>query len=57
MSRVVPPDANMKLRTQQLFEQFFDTHYLPNEAENDLLRRAGKVNAETLGTWCKSLGC
>ena len=53
MSRVVPSDPNMNLRTQQLLEQFFDAHYLPNEAEKRLLRKAGKVSDEILETWCK----
>ena len=53
MSRILPADSNMNLRTQQLLEQFFETHYLPNPAEQDLLRRAGKINQQTLKTWCK----
>ena len=53
MSRVVPSDPNMNLRTQQLLEQFFDAHYLPNEAEKRLLRKAGKVSDEIVETWCK----
>lgn len=47
----------MTLRTQQLLEQFFDAHYLPNEAEKDLLRRAGKVGHGVLQAWCKSSAC
>ena len=53
MSRVVPSDPDMNLRTQQLLEQFFEAHYLPNEAEKRLLRKAGKVSEEILETWCK----
>ena len=55
MCRVLPPDHDMKIRTQELLEQFFETHYLPNEAERDILQRAGKVNRNVITRWCKSL--
>ena len=55
LSNLLPCDRNINIRTQQLFEDFFSVHYLPNQAERDLLRRAGKVSDDVLKTWCKSL--
>ena len=54
LSNLLPCDPRMNIRTQQLFEDFFTVHYLPNQAERDLLRRAGKVSENVLKTWCKS---
>lgn len=55
MSLVLPGDPEVSLRTQQLLEQFFEAHYLPNEAEQDLLERAARVDTDVLEGWCKSL--
>ena len=51
-----PPEPEVTLPTQELFEQFFESHGLPNEAESELLQAAGYVDAETLEAWCKCRG-
>ena len=47
-----PPEPEVTLATQELFEQFFQKHGLPNEAESNLLQAVGYVDAETLEAWC-----
>ena len=53
MSRIIPPDPDMNLRTQELLEQFFEAHYLPNDAEKVLLQTAGEIDEGILNRWCK----
>ena len=47
------PDAGMTKQTQELFEQFYDTHGTPNDAEKDLLVQVGYVNRDVVDQWCK----
>lgn len=47
-----PPDPELTRPTQELFEQFWEAHGYPNDAEIDLLERAGRVDAETVDAWC-----
>ena len=48
-----PPDPELTRPTQELFEQFWKAHGYPNDAEIDLLERAGGVDAATVDAWCK----
>ena len=47
------PDAGMTKQTQELFEQFYDAHGTPNDAEMDLLVQVGYVDRDVVDQWCK----
>ena len=49
---IFPPDPELSRPTQELFEQFFEEHGLPNDAESDLLQAVGYVDAGTVDAWC-----
>ena len=53
LAAVFPADPELSIPTQELFEQFFEAHGLPNDAESDLLQAVGHVEAETIDTWCE----
>lgn len=53
LAGIFPPDPDVDLATQELFEQFYDSHGKPNDAEKALLEQAGHVNVETIDKWCK----
>ena len=48
-----PPDLDVTLPTQELFEQFYEAHGLPNDGEKLILRRAGEVTIDVLDAWCE----
>lgn len=43
----------MTVTTQELFEQFYEAHGKPNDAEKDLLETVGDVNGDVIDQWCK----
>ena len=49
----LPPDPDLTMFTQQIFEQFWKAHGYPNEAEIDLLEQVGDVDAEVVDAWCE----
>ncbi len=50
---IFPSDPELTRPTQELFEQFFAVHGIPNDAESVLLQAVGHVDAETVDAWCK----
>ena len=50
---MVQCDPGITRRSQQLFEQFFEVHGMPNEAELHLLSHYTRTHAETIKMWCK----
>ena len=53
LAGISSPDAGMTKQTQELFEQFYDAHGTPNDAEKDLLVQVGYVNRNVVDQWCK----
>ncbi len=53
LSGIYPPDPEMTVSTQQLFEQFYEAHGKPNDAEKDLLVLVGYVDGNVIDQWCK----
>ncbi|MCJ1255864.1 hypothetical protein MMC24_003682 [Lignoscripta atroalba] len=51
LSGVFPCDPNTNRRTQELFEQFFQAHGEPNEAEQQLLALVGRTAANNVDEW------
>ncbi|KAL9100511.1 MAG: hypothetical protein Q9163_004117 [Psora crenata] len=55
LSGFFPNDPGLTRRTQQLFEQFYELHGLPNDDEKYLLQRSGNVGLQELDRWCRCL--
>lgn len=53
LTGLFPPDPDLTRPTQQLFEQFYLAHGIPNDAESELLQAVGYVDAEIVDAWCK----
>ncbi|KAM0804963.1 hypothetical protein BDR22DRAFT_885054 [Usnea florida] len=53
----LPPDPDLTMFTQQIFEQFWKAHGYPNEAEIDLLEQVGDVDAEVVDAWFQLKDC
>lgn len=53
LTGLFPPDQELTRPTQQLFEQFFLAHGIPNDAEAALLQAVGYVEFAVVDAWCK----
>ena len=49
---LLPPDPELARPTQELFEQFWEAHGYPNDAEMNLLEQVGGVDADIVDAWC-----
>lgn len=49
-----PPESNLIPVQQQVLQEFYEEHGLPNEAEKDLLMVALRVDRESIELWCQS---
>ena len=49
---LLPPDPELTRPTQELFEQFWEAHGYPNDAEMNLLEQVGRVDAAIVDAWC-----
>ncbi len=45
---IFPPDPELTRSTQELFEQFFAVHGIPNDMESVLLQAVAHVDASSL---------
>ncbi len=45
---IFPPDPELTRPTQELFEQFFAVHGIPNDTESVLLQAVAHVDASSL---------
>ena len=50
---ILPPDQDLDLATQELFEQFYSSHRVPNDAEKALLEQVVRIDADAINNWCK----
>ena len=50
---LVAPDRHTSSQSQELFEQFFQVHGNPNEAEKSMLGMVGGINVDHVDEWCR----
>ncbi|KAI4165171.1 MAG: hypothetical protein LQ342_001039 [Letrouitia transgressa] len=53
-SGMFPPESNLIPVQQQVLQEFYEEHGLPNEAEKDLLMVALRVDRESIELWFKT---
>jgi hypothetical protein len=56
LAGVLPTDnPAISMQNLQLFEEFYEEHGMPNEAEKDVLSVFGRVSIPDLECWCKQM--
>ena len=53
LTGIFPPDPELTLPTQELFEQFYEQYGIPNDDEKFLLQNVGGVDLEVIDAWCE----